>query len=97
MVPYSEVATGTGIAPMRAYIHRFFVEDVKSWEYKGLAWLFMGAANSDAKLYDDEFSECLKRFPGQFRVDYGGAHTWDTTRTRDKLKLGINRRCCWCV
>ena len=68
--PVIMVATGTGIAPMRSYIRRFFVEDVKNWEFKGLAWLFMGVANSDAKLYDDEFSECIKRFPGQFRVDY---------------------------
>merc|ERR1719498_2278118 len=64
------VATGTGIAPFRSYIRRFFVENVPNYDFKGLAWLFMGVANSDAKLYDDEFSECLKRFPGQFRVDY---------------------------
>jgi hypothetical protein len=31
---------------------------------KGLAWLFMGVANSDAKLYDDEIQECIARFPG---------------------------------
>lgn len=68
--PVIMVATGTGIAPMRAYYRRFFVEDVKSWEFKGLAWLFMGVANSDAKLYDDEIQECIARFPGQFRVDY---------------------------
>ena len=30
----------------------------------------MGVANSDAKLYDDEIQECIKRFPGQFRCDY---------------------------
>ena len=68
--PVIMVATGTGIAPMRSYYRRFFVEDVKTWEFKGLAWLFMGVANSDAKLYDDEIQECIKRFPGQFRVDY---------------------------
>jgi len=68
--PVIMVATGTGIAPFRAFVRRFFVEDVTNWEYKGLAWLFMGVANSDAKLYDDEFSECITRFPGQFRVDY---------------------------
>ena len=62
--PVIMVATGTGIAPMRSYIRRFFLEDVRSWEFKGLAWLFMGVANSDAKLYDDEFQECAKRFPG---------------------------------
>jgi len=49
-VPYLMVATGTGIAPMRAYIRRFFVEDVKNWEYKGLAWLFMGGAAISPKL-----------------------------------------------
>ena len=32
--PVIMVATGTGIAPMRSYYRRFFVEDVKSWEYK---------------------------------------------------------------
>ncbi|CAL6443468.1 unnamed protein product [Bathycoccus prasinos] len=68
--PVIMVATGTGIAPMRAYIRRFFVEGVPSWNFTGLAWLFMGVANSDATLYDDEFQECVKRFPGQFRIDY---------------------------
>jgi ferredoxin--NADP+ reductase len=68
--PVIMVATGTGIAPMRSYIRRFFVEDVPSWNFTGLAWLFMGVANSDATLYDDEFQECVRRFPGQFRIDY---------------------------
>ncbi len=36
----------------------------------GLAWLFMGAANSDGKLYDDEIQEVLAAHPEQFRVDY---------------------------
>ena len=64
------VATGTGIAPFRSYIRRFFCEDIPSYQFKGLAWLFMGVANSDAKLYDDEFSALLARYPDQFRVDY---------------------------
>ena len=68
--PVIMVATGTGIAPMRAYIRRFFVVDVPNWNFTGLAWLFMGVANSDATLYDDEFQECVNRFPGQFRIDY---------------------------
>ena len=64
------VATGTGIAPFRSYIRRFFCEDIPNYQFKGLAWLFMGVANSDAKLYDDEFSALLQRYPDQFRVDY---------------------------
>ncbi len=64
------VATGTGIAPFRSYIRRFFCEDVPNYQFKGLAWLFMGVANSDAKLYDDEFQALIARYPDQFRLDY---------------------------
>jgi hypothetical protein len=64
------VATGTGIAPFRSYVRRFFCEDVPNYNFKGLAWLFMGVANSDAKLYDDEFQALLARYPDQFRLDY---------------------------
>jgi ferredoxin-NADP reductase len=49
------VATGTGIAPYRAFWKRLFVEDTEAAaKFKGLAWLFLGVANSDALLYDDE-------------------------------------------
>jgi sulfite reductase alpha subunit-like flavoprotein len=48
------VATGTGIAPYRSFWKRCFYEDVPGYKFTGLFWLFMGAANSDAKLYDDE-------------------------------------------
>lgn len=70
-VAHIMVATGTGIAPFRSYIRRFFCEDVSgAYDFQGLAWLFMGVANSDAKLYDDEFQAIAQRFPDQFRVDY---------------------------
>ena len=51
------VATGTGIAPYRAFWRRCFYEDVPGWKFTGLFWLFMGAANGDAKLYDNEIQE----------------------------------------
>lgn len=53
------VATGTGIAPFRSFWRRCFYEDVPGWKFTGLFWLFMGAANGDAKLYDDELQEIL--------------------------------------
>ncbi|CAK0785705.1 hypothetical protein CVIRNUC_008916 [Coccomyxa viridis] len=64
------VATGTGIAPYRAFWRRFFLEDVPNYKFGGLAWLFMGVANSDAKLYDDELQMLVKEYPKQFRLDY---------------------------
>lgn len=63
------VATGTGIAPYRAYWRRMFLEDTP-FKFTGLGWLFMGVANSDATLYDDELQEILDNYPDQFRVDY---------------------------
>ncbi|CAG9460638.1 unnamed protein product [Pedinophyceae sp. YPF-701] len=64
------VATGTGIAPFRAFWRRMFFEEVPEYKYTGLAWLFMGVAVSDAKLYDDELQQALATHPDQFRVDY---------------------------
>ena len=51
------VATGTGIAPYRAFWRRCFYEDIPNYRYTGLFWLFMGVANSDSKLYDNEIQE----------------------------------------
>merc|ERR1719439_207126 len=65
------VATGTGIAPYRSFLRRLFVEKTPFGEaYTGLAWLFLGVANSDALLYDDEWQEVLKANPDNFRVSY---------------------------
>merc|ERR1711878_212849 len=65
------VATGTGIAPYHGFIRRLFAEDTPAANaYKGEAWLFLGVANSDALLYDDEFQEAKKKFPDNFRLDY---------------------------
>merc|ERR1719324_604265 len=65
------VATGTGIAPYRSFLQRLFVEKTPAGEaYKGLAWLFLGVANTDALLYDDEWQEIVKSYPNNFRLDY---------------------------
>lgn len=63
------VATGTGIAPYRAYLRRMFMEDVPTFKFKGLAWLFLGVANQDSLLYDEEFKGYLESHQDQFRYD----------------------------
>lgn len=68
---YIMVATGTGIAPYRGFVRRLFVEKTPVGEsYQGLAWLFLGVANSDALLYDEEWQSVLEKYPSNFRVDY---------------------------
>eukprot|EP00593_Proboscia_inermis_P006832 CAMPEP_0171305144 /NCGR_PEP_ID=MMETSP0816-20121228/14932_1 /TAXON_ID=420281 /ORGANISM="Proboscia inermis, Strain CCAP1064/1" /LENGTH=345 /DNA_ID=CAMNT_0011785739 /DNA_START=163 /DNA_END=1197 /DNA_ORIENTATION=+ len=68
---YIMVATGTGIAPYRGFIRRLFTEDTPAGAvYKGQAWLFLGVANSDALLYDDEWQKVKEEYPKNFRLDY---------------------------
>jgi ferredoxin--NADP+ reductase len=68
---YIMVATGTGIAPYRGFVRRLFVERTPAAEaYKGQAWLFLGVANSDALLYDDEWQVVKEKYPDNFRLDY---------------------------
>ncbi|CAK9311789.1 unnamed protein product [Citrullus colocynthis] len=63
------IATGTGIAPFRGYLRRMFMESIPTFKFGGLAWLFLGVANTDSLLYDDEFSKYLKDYPDNFRYD----------------------------
>lgn len=65
------VATGTGIAPYRSFWKRLFIENTPAAKaYKGMAWLFLGVANSDALLYDDELQMIKEKFPNNFKMDY---------------------------
>mmetsp|Transcript_50687 Transcript_50687/g.105518 ORF Transcript_50687/g.105518 Transcript_50687/m.105518 type:complete len:409 (-) Transcript_50687:67-1293(-) len=68
------LATGTGIAPMRAYCRYLFNDKVAAEgdgrKFKGLAWLFMGVPYSKSLLYDDEHQEYISKYPDQFRYDY---------------------------
>lgn len=65
------IATGTGIAPYRAFVRRLFSEQTPARDaYKGQAWLFLGVANSDSLLYDAEWQTVLKEYPENFRLDY---------------------------
>ncbi|CAI0545563.1 unnamed protein product [Linum tenue] len=62
------IATGTGVAPYRGYLRRMFMESVPK-KFEGLAWLFLGVANTDSLLYDEEFTKYLQEYPDHFRYD----------------------------
>ena len=50
------VATGTGIAPFRAFLRRLFVENtVARHMFTGKAWLILGVPTTGGLLYPDEF------------------------------------------
>lgn len=63
------IATGTGVAPFRGYLRRMFMEDVPTFKFGGLAWLFLGVANTDSLLYDEEFTNYLQQYPDNFRLE----------------------------
>merc|ERR1712222_288589 len=75
---YIMVATGTGIAPYRGFVRRLFAEDTPAAKaYKGEAWLFLGVANSDALLYDDEWQSVLEEYADEvFQKLDSGAHIY---------------------
>ena len=63
-------ATGTGIAPMRTYLRRMFEpaeREKNGWNFRGKAWLFMGAPKTPNLLYDDDFNRYESEFPENFR------------------------------
>ncbi len=79
------LATGTGIAPMRAYLRRMFEPKEKeknNWNFKGKAWLFMGAPKTANLLYDADFEHYKSQFPDNFR------YTKAISREQNNIKGG---------
>ncbi len=64
------MATGTGIAPFRAFLWRMFKEKNPDYQFKGLAWLFFGVAYTPNILYHQELEALREQFPDQLRVTY---------------------------
>jgi ferredoxin--NADP+ reductase len=64
------MATGTGIAPFRAFLWRMFKEKNPDYQFKGLAWLFFGVAYSANVLYKEELEALQREFPDHFRLTY---------------------------
>ncbi len=64
------LATGTGIAPMRAYLRRMFEDSEReknNWNFQGKAWLFMGAPKSANLLYEEDLQRYLEKYPENFK------------------------------
>jgi ferredoxin--NADP+ reductase len=68
------MATGTGIAPFRAYLWRMFKEKERAvnsdYQFKGFAWLIFGVATTPNVLYQQELEELQAQYPDHFRVTY---------------------------
>jgi len=80
------LATGTGIAPMRAYLRRMFEPSERAknpdYQFRGLAWLFMGAPKTPNLLYDDDLKRYQAEFPDNFR------YTTAISREQENAKGG---------
>ena len=66
------LATGTGIAPFRAFLWRMFKERQinPDYQFKGLAWLVFGVPYTENILYKDDFEKMAADFPDNFRLTY---------------------------
>ncbi len=68
------MATGTGIAPFRAYLWRMFKDNEQKanpdYKFKGLAWLVFGVATTPNILYKQELEEMQAEYPDNFRLTY---------------------------
>jgi len=68
------MATGTGIAPFRAYLWRMFKDAEKAanpdYQFKGFAWLIFGIPKTPNILYKEELEELQAKYPDNFRMTY---------------------------
>lgn len=64
------LATGTGIAPFRAFLWRMFKEQHEDYQFRGLAWLIFGIPKSPNILYKDDLEKLAAEFPDHFRLTY---------------------------
>lgn len=68
------LATGTGIAPFRAFLWRMFKEAEKKanpdYQFKGLAWLIFGIPVTPNILYKEELEAMAAEYPDNFNLTY---------------------------
>ena len=83
------MATGTGIAPYRAYLRRMFQEKHDDYKFNGFAWLIFGVPYQENILYQEELEEMQKEFPDNFRLTYALSRE---QKTADGKKMYIQNR-----
>ena len=64
------LATGTGIAPFRAFLWRLFKEQHEGYKFRGKAWLIFGVPYTANILYKDDFEKMAADFPDNFKLTY---------------------------
>ncbi|MGF1524722.1 MAG: ferredoxin--NADP reductase [Leptolyngbyaceae cyanobacterium] len=68
------LATGTGIAPFRAYLWRMFLDAERQanpeYQFKGKAWLIFGVPYSANILYKEELEKMQAEYPDNFKLTY---------------------------
>ena len=64
------MATGTGIAPFRAYLRRMFAEKHEDYQFKGTAWLIFGIPKTPNILYQEELEKYQQEYGDHFRLTY---------------------------
>lgn len=66
------LATGTGIAPFRAFLWRMFKEREQNpdYQFKGLAWLIFGIPYTQNILYKEDLEKMAAEYPDNFRLTY---------------------------
>ncbi len=64
------MATGTGIAPFRAYLWRMFKEQHEDYKFKGFAWLIFGIPKTPNILYKEDLEKMQQENGDHFRLTY---------------------------
>jgi len=83
------IATGTGIAPFRAFLWRMFKEVHPDYKFKGLAWLFFGVTTDSAALYKADLDWMAYKNKKNFRCDYALSRE---QKTEDGKKMYVQNR-----
>ncbi|ERN41857.1 oxidoreductase NAD-binding domain/FAD binding domain/CpcD/allophycocyanin linker domain protein [Rubidibacter lacunae KORDI 51-2] len=83
------MATGTGIAPFRAYLRRMFVEQHDDYKFNGFAWLVFGIPKTPNILYQDKLEAMQSEYPDHFRLTYAISRE---QQTADGQKMYIQNR-----